>query len=168
MTEWVRGAKAGMVGGGAWGIITAIETAASTSPVGAAGPTILIVAILRVAWGLALGLVFAAVAERFLPARTYRAKGVAYGLILGIIELALNVGSLAAWGTDLAVNLAVGLTSSLAFGYILGYSFQRFATRAHPVIKQPGSSGKIELRLLNPTNRIVNSLFPTVSERKFW
>ena len=112
MTEWVRGAKAGLVAGGAWGIITAVETAASTSPVGAAGPTILLLAILRVAWGLVLGLAFAPLVERFMLTSTYRAKGIAYGLIIGTVELVLNVGSLATWGTDVAVNLAVGLASS--------------------------------------------------------
>jgi hypothetical protein len=150
MTEWVRGAKAGMVAGGAWGIITAVEAAVSTSPVGAAGLTILVLAILRVAWGLVLGLVFAAVADRFMSARAYRAKGVAYGLILGIIELALNIGSLAVGATDVAVNLATGLASSLAFGYILGYSFQRFATRAPPFIQQPGLQWKSRTKAFKP------------------
>src|SRR5947207_14513991 len=106
MTEWGRGAKAGLVAGGTWGIITAVETTVSLSPSGVDGPNVLIPAILRMAWGFVLGLVFAAVADRFMSARTYGTKGIVYGLILGIVELALNLASLATGSADVGVNLA--------------------------------------------------------------
>jgi hypothetical protein len=127
MTEWRRGAKAGLVAGGTWGIITAVETTLGLSTTGLFGPPVLIFAILRLAWGFVLGFVFAAFANRIMPARSYRIKGVVYGLILGFIELALNLASLVTGIADVGFNLVVGLISSLIFGYVLGYSYERFA-----------------------------------------
>ena len=50
MTEWGRGAKAGLVAGGTWGILTAAETVVSLRPTEVLGPTIFILAILRLTW----------------------------------------------------------------------------------------------------------------------
>jgi hypothetical protein len=128
MIEWRRGAKAGLVAGGSWGIITAVETTLGLSATGLFGPPVLIFAILRLAWGFVLGLVFATFANRIMPARSYRTKGVVYGLILGFIELALNLASLLTGiFAGVGFNLVVGLISSLIFGYVLGYSYERFA-----------------------------------------
>jgi hypothetical protein len=126
MTEWWRGAKAGLVAGGIWGIITAVETTLAT---GLFGPSVLIFAILRLAWGFILGLAFAALADRIMPARSYRIKGVVFGLTLGFVELALNLASLVTGIADVGFNLVVGLISSLIFGYVLGYSYGWFAPR---------------------------------------
>ena len=131
--EWGRGAKAGLVAGGIWGVITAVETAVALSPVG----TVLILAILRVAWGFILGLVFAAVVDRLMSTRTYRTRGVIYGLILGVVEVVLNLGGLATGLTGLAVNSAVGVLSSLVFGYVLGYSYERFAPTPLLIVQEP-------------------------------
>jgi hypothetical protein len=132
MTEWRRGAKSGLVAGGTWGIITAVETTLGLSTTGSFGPPVLIFAILRLVWGFVLGLAFAAFADRIMPARSYRTKGVVYGVILGIIELALNLANLASLATgiaDVGFNLVVGLTSSLIFGYVLGYFYEAFAQK---------------------------------------
>jgi hypothetical protein len=136
--EWGRGAKAGLVAGGAWGIITAAETVATLSPIG----TVLVLAILRLVWGFVLGLVFAAIADRFMSNRTYRAKGAVYGLVLAVIEIALNLGSLATGVTNVAINLAVGIPSSLVFGWLIGYSYERFGPTDVPAIQDPGLAAR--------------------------
>ena len=132
MVEWGRGAKAGFIAGGTWGIITAAETAANSSPVG----MLLIFVILRIAWGLLLGLVFAAIAERFMAARTYQARGFVYGLVIGIIELALNLGALAMGAASvdasLEINLGIGLLSASIVGFVLGFSYEKFGPNTHP------------------------------------
>ena len=131
MIEWGRGAKAGLVAGGTWGIITAVETAVTSSPVG----IVLIFVLLRIAWGFLLGLVFAAIADRFMLARNYRVKGFLYGLILGIIELALNLGALAIGAANvdfsLGFNLGVGLVSASLVGSLLGFSYEKLGLSPH-------------------------------------
>ncbi|MDA4125974.1 MAG: hypothetical protein OK452_02065 [Thaumarchaeota archaeon] len=106
-----------------------METTLGLSATGLFGPLILIFAILRLAWGFVLGLVFAAFADRIMPARSYRTKGVVYGLILGFIEFALNLASLVTGIADVAFNLVVGLIISLIFGYVLGYFYEVFAQK---------------------------------------
>jgi hypothetical protein len=79
-----------------------------------------------------------------MSARTYGTKGIVYGLILGIVELALNLASLATGRADVGVNLAMGLISSLIFGYVLGYSYERFAPRTPSTIRSPFLSNTVQ------------------------
>ena len=123
MVEWLRGAKAGLVAGGVWAVITAVQAALNSPSIGAAGSTALAFAAARLVYGLVWGLIFAAVADRFMVKRTYELKGVVFGLIFGAVEIALSFVSFANGGTDILVNLAVGILSSFIFGYVLGYSY---------------------------------------------
>jgi len=58
--------------------------------------------------------------------RNYLFKGIIFGLVLGIVEIVLNLFALAGGGSGLSVNLIVGIGSSLVFGSVLGYSFGKF------------------------------------------
>jgi hypothetical protein len=121
--DYFRGAKAGLVAGLSWAVITALLGVASTPSDLVA---LVVFPVIRVIYGLIFGIVFAAVADRFLVSRSYLFRGFVFGLVLGIVEVVLNLIALAGGGTGVVVNLIVGIGSSLVFGSVLGYSYGRF------------------------------------------
>lgn len=75
--------------------------------------------------GIILGLIFAAAHNKYMRNQSLPKRGLVFGIILFLIDLALNSGS--SYGTSyFAVSFGVSLVSSLIFGYLLGYFFMRF------------------------------------------
>ena len=142
MTEWIRGAKAGVIAGIVWASTTITETA--LSPV--SSNLYYVVGSLRVAWGLVLGIIFAIVAGRFMSTRSYRFKGAVFGLALCIVEVAGNLLP-AYYGVALSeINLTVDIVSVLVFGYVLAFSYDKLASRKVEATSSPSVSMNSPLR----------------------
>jgi hypothetical protein len=123
--DYLRSAKAGMIAGLAFGFITALLSVMSASSVQALLFAFVLFPAIRMIYGIIFGIVFGAVADRFMSGRSYLLRGVVFGLVLGAAEVALNLFALSEGVSGLIENLIVGITSSLIFGCVLGYSYGR-------------------------------------------
>lgn len=146
-------AKAGMVGGLAYGGVTAVSESIllltandirsqiqldlfTGQNVGLTVDQLVTLAILIVILasiiggviiGAILGLVFAGVNSRFLKGRTILAKALLFGLVLWIINSLINLTGLFDYGVVYGiVELGLGLAASLVYGYLLGRLYPRF------------------------------------------
>ncbi|MGI0080589.1 MAG: DUF6789 family protein, partial [Nitrososphaerales archaeon] len=156
-----RGAKAGVVAGLVWGVIVAALLAAllttfktdvlsgiSTVPgVNMTAEQLYTITLefgvgssiaLGIIGGMILGAIFAAVYTVYLKSSSVRTRGVVFGIILWFVDLAFNGGGGSASGMEyFAISIAGYLVASLAYGYLLGYFFERFAPRGEPSLQEP-------------------------------
>lgn len=151
MAQFGRGAKAGVLAGLISGVISGvflylelqvyksqiITTIQNALPAGSnldasalANFAILFVPVVMIfgglIGGLILGLIFAAVQDKYMKRQSLPIRGLIFGLILFVIDIALNLGSVNYGPGALASGLVFSLIGSLIFGYLLGLFFQKF------------------------------------------
>jgi hypothetical protein len=91
--------------------------------------------------GIILGLIFAAVQDKYMKKQSLPMRGLVFGIVLFLIDLALSSGSFAYGTTYVAASLGVDLVTALLFGYLLGYFYQRFSPKPQPVMSTMTNSG---------------------------
>ncbi|GEM_PF-1718348 len=166
MGKYGNGAKGGLLGGFAYGIISAIVTDATLvlyksnvlsllkteigslpsnplnlTPEGMFSMMLVVAPIVLIISGLIvgviLGLIFAAV-HNSLPSKDYRIKGVIFGIIIWVIlDLLLGLYNRGYGAGVYYITLAVEFGASLLYGYILGRLFNRWETRDKAVLEEP-------------------------------
>jgi CBS domain containing-hemolysin-like protein len=148
MADYGRGAKAGAIAGVVTGIIEAIGTFAlfslttdaiktalqsTTLPAGVTIDqlvtltqyiAVISVFIGSIIGGAILGIIFAAVYNKYMTSKSLPMRGIVFGIILWLIGIVLNIGSFSYGTTYVAVSIIVGLVSSLIYGYLLGHFFK--------------------------------------------
>ena len=148
MADYGRGAKAGAIAGVVTGIIEAIGTIAlfsftandiktalqgTTLPAGITIDQALTAAmylaavvtfIASIIVGLILGVIFAAVANKYMTGKSFEMRGLVFGIILWIIGILGNIGNFGYGTTYIAVSVLIGLIASLIYGYLLGHFFR--------------------------------------------
>lgn len=161
MLEYGRGAKAGLVAGVVWGIIVAMllatllttfksDVLSSISTVPNVNMTasqlytitlefgVVSSVLLGIIGGLILGVVFAFVYPLYMKSSSIRARGIVFGMVLWVIDLAVNGGGGSGSGMEyFGISVAGYFVASLAYGYLLGYFFERFAPKGTPVMEEP-------------------------------
>lgn len=147
MADYGRGAKAGAIAGVVTGIIEAIGTIAlfsftandirtafqrTTLPAGitidqAVTAAMYLAAVLTfigsIIGGLILGVIFAAVANKYMTSKSFEMRGLVFGIILWIIGI-LGIINSSYGSTYIAASIVIGLVSSLVYGYLLGHFFK--------------------------------------------
>ena len=123
MTKWIHGGEAGLLAGVAWGLVTATAQALVTSSL---GNVIVILLVVRIAWGLALGLIFSSVAEKAPAGMNYGIRGLIFGAALCIVELVGNIIPVYFGVAFDILNLTVDFVGVLVFGYVVGMSYGKF------------------------------------------
>lgn len=151
MAQYGRGAKAGLLAGLISGVISGvflylelqsfkgqiITTIHNALPAGStldasalANFAILLVPVIMIfgglIGGLILGLIFAAVEDKYMKKQSLPMRGLIFGLILFVIDVALNLGSVNYGSGALVSGLGISLVGALIFGYLLGLFFQKF------------------------------------------
>jgi len=148
MADYGRGAKAGAIAGVVTGIIEAIGTIAlfsftandiktalqgTTLPAGITIDQALTAAmylaavvtfIASIIVGLILGVIFAAVANKYMTGKSFEMRGLVFGIILWIIGILGNINNSSFGSTYIAASIVIGLVSSLVYGYLLGHFFK--------------------------------------------
>jgi len=77
--------------------------------------------------GVILGMVFAKTYRRFLTSRSVPFRGLLVGVLLFLLDIALNSTNIFAYGTEYAgANVAVLLFPNLVFGYLMGALLARW------------------------------------------
>ena len=148
MTEYGRGAKAGIIAGVVWGVISGVisyallqtykstvlpiieKTIPNNSTIPLTAEQIFNIAvygalfsaiIVGVIGGVILGLIFAAVKDAFLKKSSLIVRGVVFGIVLWLINMGVSLGSASTYGSGyFALTAGGSLIASLIFGYLLG------------------------------------------------
>jgi len=93
--------------------------------------------------GLILGLIFAAVEGRYMKNQSIVLRGLVFGAVLFLIDLALGIRNFANYGLGYAsASLVISFVGSLLFGYLLGFFFARFGPPLVPAatFQSPGTT----------------------------
>ena len=166
MTEYGRGAKAGIIAGVVWGVISGVisyallqtykstvlpiieKTIPNNSTIPLTAEQIFNIAvygalfsaiIVGVIGGVILGLIFAAVKDAFLKKSSLIVRGVVFGIVLWLINMGVSLGSASTYGSGyFALTAGGSLIASLIFGYLLGFFFDRFSPKSPPTMQEPG------------------------------
>ncbi len=167
MGKGADGAKAGILGGLVYAVVTAIfsyialvtfktqvmnvlqNEINSNSALSSTGVTaqqlynltlsfeVVIVVIVGIIVGLILGLIFAYVYGK-LPGTKGAMKGLSFGVILFVISILITLSRSSTYGASyLEINAAGALIGALAAGYVMGMLFERFEESNKPLGEEP-------------------------------
>jgi len=154
MADYGRGAKAGAMAGVVLGVILAagyyvlftlisdtIRTAiqnnlpagsvATADQVLAIALAFLVIAVLigSIISGVNLGIIFAAVSDKYMRGQSFAMRGLVFGVIIWLIGILFNVGNFYYGATYVAISIVLGLVASLVYGYLLGTFYGRSAPK---------------------------------------
>src|SRR5437899_8856922 len=148
MADYGRGAKAGAIAGVVLGVIEAIGYVAlfsfimdsirtavqgTTLPAGLTVDQVISATLYAlviftfvgsIILGAILGVIFAAVHNKYMTSKSLPMRGIVFGIILWLIGIGFNIGNFSYGTTYVAVSVILGLVASLIYGYLLGHFFK--------------------------------------------